>query len=202
MVICKNCGKEISKKASICPHCGVKIHPIKEIIKIIIIVLCVLISVVFVISILNGSLFKIIDKNIEIQKLKKYEGTYELVGNIDDYKNDYNGIIYGAQRDKKNYFKYNIEDIQDSIKIEQSGDLGRYDDHYYINRSPYVVYYKKYDYINLIIGFYVDTNVIEDREVGACFKLNGDYLEQTDCHLFASSYDYIENIGLKYKKIK
>lgn len=102
VVKCKNCGKEISKKASICPNCGVKMHPIRDIVKIVIIVLVVILVLGFGLYAFSGGLSEAIEKAKEEAPAKKFYGTWELVSKNDNAEN----------------YSYNSSyDIYDTIEI-------------------------------------------------------------------------------------
>ena len=88
LIKCKNCGKEISKKASICPNCGIKVHPVKDIVKMVIVVLVVNFTLVFGLFVLSGGLAEVIQKAKEERPVKKFYGTWELVSYNDNAKED------------------------------------------------------------------------------------------------------------------
>lgn len=80
MVVCKNCRKEIDKKASICPHCGVKIHPIKDTFKIVIIVIGVIIGLCLLVAIfINAFVFS--GERKQEKENNKLIGTWKLQTN-------------------------------------------------------------------------------------------------------------------------
>ena len=193
LIKCKNCDKEISKKASICPYCGVKTHPIRDIVKIVIIVLIVLIILVLVGFILNGGLSSTIKENLEESKYKKYIGNFELVGNIENYENDFSGSVYLSDGSKMNK-TYKIEDIKKTLNLEREET----DFYKYTELFDYeFVYNTKQEYAILNVGS------IGNDSVCACFKVDKNNLKQTNCIAeFTNGLSYIENIGLEYKKVK
>ncbi len=192
VVKCKNCRKEISKKTSICPHCGVKTHPIKDIVKVVIIVLVVLIILALVRFMLSGSLTSAIKENLEKSKYKKYIGNFELVGTIEDYENAFSGNVYLNDGSKMNK-SYKIEDIRKTLNLEnEETDFYKYT--FLLDYE--FVYNTKQDYAILNVGS------ISDESVYACFKVDKNNLKQTNCVAeFTNGLPYIENIGLKYKKL-
>ncbi|MGN1370675.1 MAG: zinc ribbon domain-containing protein [Candidatus Coprovivens sp.] len=82
LIKCRECGKEISDKATTCPNCGIKIHPIKNIIKIVVILFIVIIVLCLGIFIFSGGLTNI--KNYSMSK--KIEGLWVLQNNIEGVK--------------------------------------------------------------------------------------------------------------------
>ncbi len=191
MTECKHCGKEINKKASICPNCGVKTHPIKDIVKIVVIVFTVLISIVFVGFILKGGLFSSIKENLEESEYKKYIGNFELVGNIEDYKNNFSGTVYLSDGSKMNK-TYKIEDINKTLSLErEETDFYKYTDLF----DYEFVYNTKQEYAILNIGS------IDNDNICACFKIDKSNLIQTNCIAeLTNGLSYIENLNLIYEK--
>ena len=192
-LVCKNCGKEISKKASICPGCGVKTHPIKDMVKIVMVVLVILISIVLIDFILKGSLSSVIKENLEESKYKKYIGNFELVSNIETYKSNFSGFIYLSDCSKMNK-TYKLEDIKKILSLErEETDFYKYTELF----DDEFVYNTKQEYAILNVGR------IGDDEVCACFKVDNNNLKQTNCIAeFTNGLSYIENINLNYKKIE
>lgn len=98
---CKECGKELSKKAKICPNCGCGVNQGKRFLIIFSIILIVCVSIL-AIAFLPG----IIRRNAEQVLKEKYSGTWVLQTTNDQYYNN-NGEDLKLLLDEKLVFNDN-----------------------------------------------------------------------------------------------
>ena len=182
---CKECGKEINKKAEICPHCGcrVKSNNLK------IIIICVIVFVLLFFMVYFSGYIKLFFKEQKDNSLlSKYYGEYKLVnGNINDLKS------YDPIETQFNTININKE----NIKIKNSLELAQ---NYF-----FVFNYNGKDIIYggvHMFAKYVDGHSDLDRQL--CFKFEDNYLEQIECpdiNISGIAFFKNENINLKYQKI-
>ena len=185
LIKCHECGKEISDKAKCCPNCGYgnKKISIKAIIFIIITI------TIFIIVWFGIKFVKSLSSN-------KYIGTYELVSSIEDYKQDFKGTLYHSNGTELSE-NYDIGNIKTTLKLENIKD----DKFSYLESNLLdedFIYNTEHKYIVLKIAFYNRYN--DNYDTYACFNLNNNYLTQINCKE-TNDLPYIENIGLKYKKV-
>ena len=82
---CKECGKEINKKAEICPHCGCRVK--SNLLKYIIINVIVIITIILVFLVFTKTKTELGDDNQKNVK-SQYVGTWKLQEQKDVYKKD------------------------------------------------------------------------------------------------------------------
>lgn len=178
LIKCKECGKEISSKASVCPNCGVKVHPLKHIL---------VISITIVIFIASVFFIRKVYKTIQNKEINTLIGTYVLTNNTFNKLNDKNIFLdkYNIKKtiiiNKDNIIKTNgIELCQNEFK------LVKMENNYY-----------------LITGFhmlapYEDGHT--DLDYIVCFNNENDKLKQIDCPNNNYPAHSLPNIGLEYSK--
>lgn len=190
LIKCKSCGKELNKKATICPNCGVKIHPIKDIIKIFVIVFIVIIILCLGIFIFTGDLTRLITDIKNDNTIKKIEGTYELTNNTFEKLGNEISDIQG------NYT------INNEIEIKK--DNTSFVEGIGLCLEEYKLIKLSQNKLLLITGFhmlapYEDKHTDLDRIV--CFNVEDNKLKQTNCpNNDDYAHFYIPNINLEYTK--
>lgn len=100
---CKECGKEINKKAEICPECGCRVK--SNLLKLIIVDVLVIVAIIlgyFSFNTIKSSLRKINQDNIKNQ----YVGTWKLQEHKDIYPNEYDEVFLD------DYLKFGEENIK------------------------------------------------------------------------------------------
>lgn len=166
VIKCKECGNEISKKAVICPKCGVKVN--NKIIKIIFI---------FLLLIVGGGLVLFFTFNfINNMKLRtinnKIFGKWNLVS--DSSKIDIYGKNYNIEK------SFNINEVN----IFNVCDTTEYENGYYINNDDI--------YLFLSSKLLIDNTKIKDH---ICFKLDNNELKQVECSMQVHCEYSIEEQG-------
>lgn len=194
LIKCKECGKELSSKAEICPNCGVKIKKkgfkgfVYKSFKFFEII-GVLIVIVLIAYFGYSFIKKIIRTNIE----NSYCGVWELQTNIEsipyEYKYNDNPPLYD---NVEIIIPKEFELDEDYVWFGNSG--GTMDNHYTlgIGNDNYVS-----------IKFNVNDEY--GRQVLMCFKRNNDTLTQVSCKDTKENEwygGYNESVNIVYKKIK
>ena len=180
LIKCRECGKEISDKASVCPNCGVKVHPLSlKYILVIPIIIVIFIAIAFFIE--------KVYKTIQNKEINSLLGTYVLTNNTFNKLNDKNILLdkYNVKKEiiinKDNIIKTNdIELCQNEFKLVKK------ENNYY-----------------LITGFhmlapYEDSHT--DLDYIVCFNNENDKLKQIDCPNNTYYNHSLPNIGLEYSK--
>ena len=179
-IICKECGKELSKKAIICPNCGVKIKQKRiGIIGIIIVILLFMIC------------FGIITYNNRVKE--SYVGTWILQSKEPIIEYQERTIIIDKELKiiKKNVF----EGMGDTSCIRNNSDIIEER----CEEAEPIVFLNSKDKI-------VGINFITQTESGIliCFEKTGNELKQISCEKSRGSYSINgginEKLNITYKK--
>ena len=186
LVKCKECEKEINKRAEICPYCGCRVK--SNVLKTIIICL-MSIYIPILICYVVFSIPNIIKSNKEDSLLLNYYGEYEFVsGNIYDI----NQLIVPI---KKQY--NNIKISKENIKLTDSLHLAQNKYYLYKDNNEYILYGGVHMFAEYNDGH-------SDLDLQLCFKLNDTYLIQIDCPFDYNEFPHFRtnNVKLEYKKIQ
>ena len=223
---CKECGKEISKKAEICPNCGCRVK--SNTLKFIIICLVVIFTLVggyFGIKQLKHNLDenkKSSEKkekqkandNVNKKEEKLFEsflGKYQLSYNNELVDSEFNGYSFAQEIniDKKCYFNLEHVNVEEDDIVENCINAIDFETiTYYPGAHPLMFHVYKIDNENAILNFQFQ-NIAKHNESSElmnnriCFKKDSDNnLIQTNCTKRKNgyaSYEDTNEIDVKYE---
>ena len=211
---CKECGKDLSSKAEICPNCGVRVKKKGIISKAF--RFFEVIGVLIVIGLVVFFGYQMIRNILNENRRKSYIGEWTLQSNIES-------VIYKKESglDEENnqlYYEFKII-IDDKLKIEDeninfgiglsSCDNFKNDKEYTerCDEVPVVVRLNNNDKVSAINFVATD-----GENYLLCFEKNGDTLKQRSCKgansdesndsLYSMNGGIDEDFGIVYKKVK
>jgi len=182
LIKCKECGKEISDKASVCPNCGIRVHHIKRLV----VLSCSIILVLLMVwgFLINDGVSNTMDKLQLQQADKELKGTWEIIGDSTNFKEN---LI--SQLTNKYENMVQIEDISlyNTLNIQTITPFGS-------GSNMGAQYNDEEDFIVAIIGDKDGVPIV------ACFELEDNYLVQIECDINGDELILSKNINLRYKK--
>lgn len=211
---CKECGKDLSSKAEICPNCGVRVKKKGIISKAF--RFFEVIGVLIVIGLVIFFGYLMIRNILNENRRKSYIGEWKLQNNIEN-------VIYKKKTglDNENnpvYYEYKII-IDDTLKL--------YNENIYYggglqscpNYTFDKVYTKRCDEVPVVVRLNTNDKVSAINFVATdgenyllCFEKNGDTLKQRSCKsansdesndsLYSMNGGIDEDFGIVYKKVK
>lgn len=214
LIKCKECGKEISTKAEMCPNCGIRVKKKRFIINVF--RFFEVIGVLIVIGLVVFFAYEMIKRTLNESRRKSYIGEWKLQNNIES-------VIYKKESgldEENNQLYYELKIIiDDKLKIEDeninfgiglsSCDNFKNDKEYTerCDEVPVVVRLNNNDKTSAI------NFVATDGENHLlCFEKNGDTLKQRSCKgansnedndsLYSMNGGVDEDFGIVYKKMK
>lgn len=216
IIKCKECGKELSSKAEICPNCGVRIKKKSLISKAF--KFFEIIGVLIVIGIIIFFAYEFIRNLMLKSEEKEYVGTWKLQTSKKEVSYDVSIEQHGAEEGKILNKTYTII-LDEELKIEKEnvyyGNIlescsNTYSDKVYTKRCeevPIVVRLNKNDKVSAINFVLTDGD-----NVLLCFERSGDTIKQRSCKgansdkyndsLYSMNGGIDEDFDIVYKKVK